>query len=62
VASEAWQALQGHIGSTVPRTEVWRRVDEEHMRWVPEEEEGASLPWWLLMLLGMRCQLSIMAD
>ena len=53
VASEARQALHGHIGSTGPRAEVWRR-------WVPEEEEeeeGASLLRWLLMLLGARwCQ------
>lgn len=50
VASEARQALHGHIESTGPRAEVWRR-------WVPEEEEkeeGASLLRWLLMLLGAR--------
>jgi hypothetical protein len=63
VVSEARQALQGHIGSTVPRTKVWRKADEEHVRWVLDEEVGASLLRWLLMLLGRRCcQLSIMAD
>ena len=55
MASEAWQALQGHIGSTGPRAEVWRK-------WVPEEveKEATSLLRWRLMLLGARCVLCVL--
>ena len=53
IASAARQALHGHMES------IMRRVEEgmyEKVRatWVLKEE-GASLPWWLLLLLRERC-------
>jgi len=40
--------------SIMPRVEEGM-CEEVRATWVLEEEEGASLPWWLLLLLRERC-------
>lgn len=41
-ASEARQALQGHMGSIVPRIDDFKSDEEEYARWASEKDEVAS--------------------